>query len=99
MVTRSAQSERDRLLVETRRIEAMLRAALGMVEGDAPIGVDTPVGIVEPLPPTTFKREDTNEFEPIRLPPVDDTVVEETEPQPVGGERNGHDSLGFDWGR
>ena len=36
-IGRTAQAERERLLVESRRIEAMLRAALGVVqEGNAP---------------------------------------------------------------
>src|SRR5205823_4107953 len=34
-VVRSAQGERQRLFAETRRIEALLRAALGMVEEGA----------------------------------------------------------------
>ena len=74
-VTRSAQTERERLFAEARRIETLLRAALGMVEetkqgepsSSAP---DAPPAAREHWP----KRQDTREFQavtdPPKLPPV-----------------------------
>jgi cell division initiation protein len=62
-VLRSAQAERSRLFSEARRVEALLRAALGMVEESAvepsalPVE-DTPAPEVESWP----KRDDTREF-------------------------------------
>jgi cell division initiation protein len=52
-IIRAAQGQRERLLVETRRIEAMLRAALVMVEEDVPSGLDVtrqPAAPVAPAP-------------------------------------------------
>jgi cell division initiation protein len=75
-VTRAAQTERERLFAEARRVETLLRAALGMVEetksGDAPSTGS------EGAPPTALehwpKRQDTREFQavtdPPKLPPV-----------------------------
>ncbi len=72
-VTRGAQGERDRLFAEVRRVETLLRAALGMVEETK-----------NELPPSDEaeehwpKREDTREFEAIRL--------EDVPAQPAGPE-------------
>ncbi len=60
-VTRGAQGERDRLFSEVRRVETLLRAALGMVEESKH----------EPPPSDESdehwpKREDTREFQAIR---------------------------------
>jgi cell division initiation protein len=57
-VTRNAQSERQRLHAETRRIEALLRAALGMIEESEP-AADT----AGERPASWPGREDTREFE------------------------------------
>lgn len=60
-VTRGAQGERDRLFGEVRRVETLLRAALGMVEETK-----------HELPPSDEsgehwpKREDTREFQAIQ---------------------------------
>ena len=77
-VTRSAQGERERLFAEVRRIETLLRAALGLVEetrnelpvetGGAPAS-DRPVVLPTPVPEHWPRREDTREFEAV-LPPV-----------------------------
>jgi cell division initiation protein len=57
-VTRDAHGERQRLYAETRRIEALLRAALGMIEESAPAG-ESAGG-----PPAGWPgREDTRELE------------------------------------
>lgn len=70
-VTRSAQSERERLFAEARRVETLLRAALGMVE-ETTTKAEQPDA--EESPPEHWpKREDTREFqavEPPKLPPV-----------------------------
>jgi cell division initiation protein len=70
-VTRSALGERERLFAEVRRIETLLRAALGLVEetGSAPpmeiAGLEpAPVSMVDRWP----RREDTREFEAVELP-------------------------------
>ena len=81
-ITRTALTERERLFAEARRIETLLRAALGMVEetsaeieADEP-GEQAPAVDKEHWP----KREDTREFQPIALsaPPTGD---EEDEPE------------------
>jgi cell division initiation protein len=79
-VTRGAQSERERLFTEVRRVETLLRAALGMVEetkNELPASPAAPAT----APPVEHwpRREDTREFqavqppqaqEPPKLPPV-----------------------------
>jgi cell division initiation protein len=76
-VTRGAQSERERLFTEVRRVETLLRAALGMVEETKNELPAAPA----PAPPAEHwpRREDTREFqavqppqaqEPPKLPPV-----------------------------
>jgi cell division initiation protein len=88
-VTRTAQGERERLFAEARRIETLMRSALGLIEEtkqDVPAS-DEP----EHWP----NRQDTREFsavEPAKLPAVqhvpDDTDKED-------GEVSGRD---FAWG-
>jgi DivIVA domain-containing protein len=91
-VMRAAQAERERLFAESRRVETLLRAALGMVEESqhAP----------QPKPPQQQtdswpNREHTREFqavqppepapapastpEPAKLPPVQEVAAEEPE--------------------
>jgi cell division initiation protein len=73
-VTRSAQGERERLFAEVRRIETLLRAALGLVEESR---IELPLDSVAPVPAETPdqpevtaapdpwpRREDTREFQP-----------------------------------
>jgi cell division septum initiation protein DivIVA len=76
-ITRAAQNERERLFAEARRVETLLRAALGMVE-------ETRAGDASPDessagPPSSWpNRENTSEFaavseedvERASLPPV-----------------------------
>jgi hypothetical protein len=74
-IVRAAQSERERLFGEARRIEALLRAALGIVAegaggGAAPApaeasGGDTPPA-APPAPEHWPRREDTREFQVVR---------------------------------
>jgi len=69
-VVRTAQAERSRLFSEARRVEALLRAALGMVEESAiepseePVA-EAPVAKVETWP----RRDDTREFNLNIVPP------------------------------
>jgi cell division initiation protein len=72
-VTRSAQGERERLFAEVRRIETLLRAALGLVEesrielpleagaSEVPEAADVPANVA--MPDRWPKREDTREFQ------------------------------------
>jgi cell division initiation protein len=79
-VTRSAQSERARLFTEVRRVETLLRAALGMVEETSnELPASPEAAPAEPPRENWPKREDTREFqavppvetaEPPKLPPV-----------------------------
>jgi cell division initiation protein len=79
-VTRGAQSERERLFTEVRRVETLLRAALGMVEETKNELPASPAAPAPALPVEHWpRREDTREFqaveppqvpEPPRLPPV-----------------------------
>jgi cell division initiation protein len=87
-VTRGAQGERERLFTEVRRVETLLRAALGMVEETRNELPASPV--VEPPAEHWPKRHDTREFqavqpaqaqEPPKLPPVQ-SVPDETDEGP-----------------
>jgi cell division initiation protein len=72
-VTRSAQGERERLFAEVRRIETLLRAALGLVEesrvelpleASGPDARDESAGpAVAAAPDRWPRREDTREFQ------------------------------------
>lgn len=90
-VTRGAQSERERLFTEVRRVETLLRAALGMVEETRNELPASPVASpAEPMHEHWPKRQDTREFqavqppqaqEPPRLPPVQ-SVPDESDESP-----------------
>ena len=99
-VTRGAQSERERLFTEVRRVETLLRAALGMVEetrNELPATSAAPAaGQLEEHWP---KRQDTREFQAVqpqrveeqpKLPPVQPVPEEEAD-----GPWEGRD---FAWG-
>jgi cell division septum initiation protein DivIVA len=63
-ITRAALTERERLFAEARRVETLLRSALGMVEE---AGKEQPPA--EPENRENWpKREDTREFEALALP-------------------------------
>jgi len=73
-ITRTALGERERLFAEARRIEIMLRSALGMVDGGArpePLVEEPGEGaapiVEEPRVDPWPNREDTREFEAIEL--------------------------------
>ena len=72
-VTRSAQTERERLFAEARRVETLLRAALGMVEETSNAAPSSDAAVEKPVREHWPRREDTREFqavEPPKLPPV-----------------------------
>jgi len=66
-ITRGALTERERLFSEARRVEALLRSALGMVEE---VGKPTEPQSEEAAADKEHwpKREDTREFEAVSLP-------------------------------
>lgn len=93
-VTRTAQGERERLFAEVRRVETLLRAALGMVE-ETKHEVPATAGPSEHWP----NRQDTREFQAIEsdaapaepapyVPPVL-PPVQEVEPMPSPEEGDG----------
>ncbi|HST14783.1 MAG TPA: DivIVA domain-containing protein [Gaiellaceae bacterium] len=81
-ITRAAQGERDRLFAESRRVEALLRAALGIVEerhhGDPPADEAG-----EEDAPSWPNRENTTEFEAISMEDVQPESDQSTEPAAV----------------
>jgi len=72
-ITRAGQSERERLFAEVRRIETLLRSALGIVEEAGEDGAEGPG-------PNWPNREDTREFE---APPPPVPLPEEESPDPL----------------
>jgi cell division initiation protein len=72
-VTRGAQGERERLFTEVRRVETLLRAALGMVEETRNVLPATPaLPATEPAREQWPKREDTREFQAVKLPELEE---------------------------
>jgi cell division initiation protein len=72
-VTRGAQSERERLFTEVRRVETLLRAALGMVEeskNELPASPAVPAAA--PQPEHWPKRQDTREFQAVPQPQAEE---------------------------
>jgi cell division initiation protein len=82
-IMRSAQNERERLFGEARRVEALLRAALGMVEESKAESLeesDAPEeGSEKPWP----SHEDTSEFEAILSPGAAVSAREEQQAEPA----------------
>jgi cell division septum initiation protein DivIVA len=79
-ITRAAQGERDRLFAESRRVETLLRAALGIVEESSQAPGSGDEGVAEE-PPSWPNRENTKEFEAISS----EDLIEEREAAPVTG--------------
>ncbi|MFL5963296.1 MAG: DivIVA domain-containing protein [Gaiellaceae bacterium] len=72
-VTRGAQSERERLFTEVRRVEILLRAALGMVEETRNELPPTPATPPDEAPQEHWpKRQDTREFQAVEPPPAEE---------------------------
>jgi cell division septum initiation protein DivIVA len=79
-ITRAAQAERERLFAEVRRVETLLRAALGMVE-------ESRRDPSRPNEPTDSwpNRENTSEFQAVQLPQepkAEEPPAPEPEPEP-----------------
>lgn len=72
-ITRAALAERDRLFGESRRVEALLRAALGIV-------VESREGEPDAEPESWPRHEDTSEFQLVVEAPA------EAGPAPAGGD-------------
>ena len=94
-IGRSAHAERERLFVESKRIEGMLRGALGMMETEtaavsSPAPVDIPEPTHQPEPePTAPEPEPIAVREPdpepvaVREPDPEPVAVREPDPEPV----------------
>ena len=80
-ITRAAQSERERLFAEARRVETLLRAALGIVEERNQ--TEAPASDDHDQPPSWPNRENTTEFEAISMEDVDVATDHEAEPAAV----------------
>ena len=103
-ITRTAVGERERLFAEVRRIETLLRAALGLVEESgvqaaSPSAEGQAEEEPEPHPAGWPNREDTREFqaigpapEPARLPPVQEAAADDETDEGPGEARD------FAWG-
>ena len=83
-IMRTAQNERERLFGEARRVEALLRAALGMVEESKAEPLEEGDAAEEPEKPWPL-HEDTSEFEAILSPGAvvaarEERLPEEPEP-------------------
>ena len=103
-IMRTAIGERERLFAEVRRIETLLRAALGIVEetglhAPAPAEADAEAESEPPLPTAWPNREDTREFqaiapapEPPKLPPVQEVAEDDRTDEGPGQARD------FAWG-
>jgi cell division initiation protein len=79
-ITRSAQGERERLFAEARRVETLLRAALGIVE-ETRHDAGESRGEGDPSWPN---RENTREFEAVSMESVADAAAQESEPTDDG---------------
>jgi cell division initiation protein len=107
-ITRAAQGERGRLQAESRRIGAMLRAALGIVESsDGPAAATVGDAAPAERPPGWPERDDTSEFELPAEAAAGLAVAPEAEPEaapePEPGAAAPRPELrkvsgGFDWG-
>jgi cell division septum initiation protein DivIVA len=77
-ITRTAFSQREHLFAEARRIETLLRSALGIVETSSTDQVAEAADSEAPAPDEEWpKREDTREFQ---MPAADGSAPTEAEP-------------------
>jgi cell division initiation protein len=90
-VTRAAQGERERLFAEVRRVETLLRAALGMVEE-----TNLPASPTEDSDQWP-RREDTREFKAVSLPDIAEPNSSPVQPVPEPDEESWEDR-DFAWG-
>jgi cell division initiation protein len=99
-VTRGAQSERERLFTEVRRVETLLRAALGMVEetkNELPASPLAPPA--EPPQEHWPKRQDTREFQAVPTPqPVEQPKLPPVQSVPDESDDGPSMARDFAWG-
>jgi cell division initiation protein len=89
-ITRSALNERERLFAEARRVETLLRSALGIVQearGETPV-VETSA---DPRETSWPNRENTREFEAV-------STESAADPAPAGDDEPGWSDRDFAWG-
>jgi cell division initiation protein len=84
-ITRSAQTERERLFAEARRVETLLRAALGMVEETR--NAEPAPAPAAPDPEHWPVRQDTREFQAVA--PADPPQLPPVQPLPEADEDDG----------
>jgi cell division initiation protein len=77
-IIRTAQTERERLFAEARRVETLLRAALGLVEETQ----SEPGGAEAASSESWPKREDTREFQAVQLAEPEPEPESEAEEDP-----------------
>ena len=75
-ISRAAQSRRERLLVESKRIEGLMRAALGVMELDS-------APVAEALPPAAVPAHPTAVTEPEPVPDPGPFAEDEPAPEPI----------------
>lgn len=100
-ITRAAQGERDRLFAESRRVETLLRAALGIVTESGHTGASGDEAVADE-PPSWPNRENTSEFEAISTEDVGEEPEAAAVPE-VGEEAHAEDDIpwsgrDFAWG-
>jgi DivIVA domain-containing protein len=100
-ITRAAQSERERLFAESRRVETLLRAALGIVEESGHTAGAAEEAVVDE-PPRWPNRENTKEFEAVSTEDVESEPRQAPLP-PVADEASVEDDIpwsgrDFAWG-
>jgi cell division initiation protein len=90
-IIRTAQTERERLFAEARRVETLLRAALGIVE-------EAEAGGADPASSESWpKREDTREFQAVQLPDAEPEEDDEAGEVPVAAHEDDGPSPGRDF--
>jgi cell division initiation protein len=89
-IMRTAQNERERLFGEARRVEALLRAALGMLDESKAEPLEKGDAAEEPEKPWPL-HEDTSEFEAILSPGAAAAAREEQLPEPAPAESLEHE--------
>jgi cell division initiation protein len=96
-IVRTAQTERERLFAEARRVESLLRSALGVIEESQAAEGELARGL---RPETWPKREDTREFEAVELPAPEDGEPDEQEELSLAVEDDDGPGTGRDfvWG-